>query len=292
MVIHGAGYRRIDYEPTSTFERIRPLAIHEWRVIFRRIPGVLLFVACLGPSIFNVFLLLLQAGIWEFGDLTRLTERSPRLDPNAMRFYLDPILGESYLPVLILTTLVGCRAIAKDRAAGALEILWTRGITPVWYFVGRWLGSVLLLAVPCVVAPLVLWILAVLSAPDWQLLSTTIEFMPRLLLAATAYVMVVAYLAVGFSAVAGTPTFASILWMFLLVGSAAMGRVLAHVFPRDAYWKGLSPVDSAQRLVRAVVGDDRVGESDPIHAVVFLALVVVPLTVLVRRRLRLGEAVG
>ena len=48
MAIYGAGYRPLDYRPTSAMRRLWPIACQEYKALFRRKLGVFAFIANFG----------------------------------------------------------------------------------------------------------------------------------------------------------------------------------------------------------------------------------------------------
>ncbi len=296
MVIHDQGYRALQYEPQPTWVRLLPLARLEFSVLFRRKLGQSLFFLCLLPCVFQLLVHLWRSGMVELGGIQgarALAGEIPGLDPANRRFYLDPILSYSRELMLVLTALVSCRAIAKDRAAGALELLWTRGITPAQYFLGKWLGSLWLLGIPCVVGPLVLWLYAVLNAPDWTLLERTIVWMPQAVLGLTFFAVVISFLALLFSAMAAGPNVATLFWLVLMGGSFAASRFLSVVFRGQDWWRSLYPFDSTARIARWIAGHEGIpGATWPVGvAWIGLLLCVALFGLPAWRRLRLSEAI-
>ncbi len=298
MTIYGRGYRRLEYAPTTAWRRLWPVAGGEYRTLLRRRLGVVAFLLCLVPSIVNLGIMLLQTGVWQLGPdrewLAELRQQFPRNDPEAIDFYLVPIVGEvfSFVIFVMLTSLVSCRAIAKDRESNALEIYWTRGIGPGGYFFAKWLGSFLLVATPFVAAPALIWVLGVLMAPDWGMLERTVAFVPRVLLALALFTAALSYVAVAFSAMAGTANFATLLWLFLILGTAAVGRVLARVLQGEWWLKAINPWDAAKRLAECVAGYTPREDYDPLAAAAALALVLLGVTAGVLRRMRATEALA
>jgi hypothetical protein len=221
-----------------------------------------------------------------------LGELSGFADPGKARFYVDPVIDWSYVSFLVLTAIVSCRAISKDRMTNALEILWTRGVTPVGYFAGKWLGSFLLLAVPALGYPFVLWLLAVLMAPDWSFLHQTLAFLPGVLLGLCLFAACLSYLAVAISALTSSPNFASILWVFFIAGTMALGRALARIFRGDWFWESINPVDALRRVVQWLAGTPPTFPVPLDSAVAFAAGYLVGVTLLLARRLRLQAAIA
>ena len=294
MAIFTRGYRDVRYQPTGAFARMWPIARHELTSMFRRRFGVILFLACLAPTIGQLLFLLVRAGLWDAVPEGRGGGTTPfgdRLDPSAPSFYLWPITTMSFVPFLILTTLVSVRAIAKDRAAGALEIYWTRAISPWTYFVGKWYGSFLLLASAFVLAPLALWLTSVLLAPDWGQLQATIAVVPRILLGFVWLCAMTSLLAVCVSAVAPTPNFAAIVWLLLVVGSLALGQVLRMAL-RSNWTVAVNPWRAGKRVVEWIADVTPFFDYSPLVALSTISGTAAVLLVLAARRLRVLEAVA
>lgn len=295
MAIHERGYRRLQFSPTSWFARVWPIAKLELRTMFKLRFGVIVYLACLMPTIGSLIMLLVRAGVWELGP-NRPRGGGPAsggmYDPSQAGFFLGPILVLSFVPGLIMTTLVSVRAVAKDRAAGALEIYWTRAISPAAYFFGKWLGSFLLLASAFVAAPFVLWLTSVLLAPDWQQLELTIGKIPRVLVGCTILSAVLSLLAVGLSAAVATPNYASILWLFLMGGSLGLSQVLRFITKQN-WVVALNPWRALKRVVEWVAADeDPFFNYSPWAAVAVLAVMLAVIGAAASRRLRVLEAVA
>jgi ABC-type transport system involved in multi-copper enzyme maturation permease subunit len=303
MTIYGVGYRKLEYAPEPIWRRLQAIAVIEFRSLFRSRWGVALFILCLAPSIVSLVVLLSQVGVLQLegrpgSHLREQIRHQMASDPHAMRFlpdnlrfYLEPIITESLLPFLVLTGLVSSRSIAKDRAANAMELSWTRGISPRGYFLAKWFGSAGLLVEIGVVAALVLWLIGVLLWQDWSLLETTATFLPQTALALFTFTAVMSYLPVALSALANTPNMASILWVMLLMGSMAAGHVVEQVMREHSWLQLISVWDAAGSVARAIAG---VRERSEVlrAAVTNLVVVTAALTVLVVRRMRLREAIG
>ncbi|MEZ5965560.1 MAG: hypothetical protein R3F56_17125 [Planctomycetota bacterium] len=294
MAIYTRGYRDVSYQPTSAFARIWPIARHELLAMFRMRFGAILFLLCLAPTVGQLILLLVRAGLWEVAPEGRGGGAIPfgdRLDPASPNFYMWPITTMSFVPFLVLTTLVSVRAIAKDRAAGALEIYWTRAISPWAYFVGKWYGSFLLLAAAFVAAPCVLWLTSVLLAPDWSQLEATIGMVPRVLAGLAWLCATMALLAVSVSALAPTPNFAAIVWLFVVVGSLGFGQVLRFAL-RENWTVAINPWRAGKRVVEWFAGFTPFFDYSPWAALGLVTGIAAVLLALAARRLRVLEAVA
>ncbi len=294
MTLVERGYRRVHYTPTSRLRRAWPVALLELRTMFRVRFGAVLYLICLGPTIGSLIFLLVRAGIWDLGAQRGGAGRGMPgggFDPSTPAFFITPIFTLSTVPFLILTTLVTVRAVAKDRAAGALEMYWTRGITPLDYFGGKWAGSFLLLASAFVAAPALLWLTSVLLAPDWRQFDATITFVPGMLAGLVLVCALLALLGVSLSALAGTPNFASILWLLLSVGTLIGGQLLWRLF-RDNWVVAISPWRAGRRVVEACAGEVPFADYSPLVAAGFLLGTVAVVFGLALRRLRVAEVVA
>lgn len=293
MTILDRAYRPLSYAPTAMATRLWAIAAAEGRLLFRTKWGFFAVLLCALPSIASLILLLIRFGFWEIGTPNLRTETGDaRTNPFSIRFYLDPIVRESYLPFLLLTTLVSCRSVARDRAAGGLELLWTRAISPWGYFVAKWCGSVLLLGTLFLVVPLALWSCAVLMAEDWTLFERTLPKMPAFAFAMAVLVLSLTFLATAFSAIAATPGFASILWLGLVVGSDRIAWVLSRL-ATDATWlRALHPWEAAHRIAAWICGVPRLQEYPVGIAVASLGTLVGVAFLVLLKKLRTEEALA
>lgn len=287
----------LDGGRVSALRRVWPLADFEFRSLFRSRWGVALFCACLFPGLGRLVMLLIAFGVLNFGPprlRSRLQGRTEiaGLDPGRVDFYLEPVL--SVMPglvfLLLLTSLVVARTIARDRMANALELYWTRGISPRGYVAGKWLGSILLCGTVTVAVPLALWLTAGLLAEDWSLMADSWVGMAW----ATAGLLLVTVVWTGMclsiSAICPAPNTAMVAWCMLLVGSSALGVVMANALREPWLRSCLSIWDAGAVVVRAIAGVSQRGVSVP-GAVGTLTVTFTVLAWIACKRLRLGEAV-
>jgi len=298
MVIHGVRYRPLDYQPTSRWRRGWPIAWNEFRSMFKMRwgMGIFLFILCFVPSLISLGWQFIYHGAYQIDSdvpwIEVVVGRTPRLNPASISFYLDPILRESFWVFMVLTTLVSCRAVAKDRPTDALEIYWTRGISPWGYFLAKWAGSFLLMGTVFIAAPLVVWLVGVAMASDWTQLEDSLWFMPRVMVGLIFMTAVLTYAAVAFSAFSRTPNRSSLIWAFFILGTAAAGRVLSRVFRGEYSWKAIDPWDSSKRLVEWFAGVSPWEDYDPTAAFVCLGVTLALLTIGLYRRLRHVEVIA
>lgn len=297
MTIYGLRYRPAPYVPTSTWRRLWPVARLEFGTLFRSKWGVALFLACLVPTFIWLIMLLVQLQVLSFGaPQARRVMARPELrqfDPLQPDYYVEIVVSpdRGLLVFLLLTALVTARAIAKDRATNALELYWTRGISPRGYFVAKWFGSFLLAALPTVAGPFVLWVTGAFLWEDWSHFETTWRFMPRALAALATFTGALTAICILLSAIAGSPNLAMILWCMLLGGTSALAHVVSEVARAPAAVSWLSVWDAAGTLAREIAGIPE-RRASAVGAIVLLGGLSLGLLALVRRRLRLQEAVG
>jgi len=212
--------------------------------------------------------------------------------PTNVKFYVDSIvaLEQGFFVLLLLSAMTCARAIAKDRATNALELYWTRGISPLGYFLGKWLGGFLLIGCLTILGPALLWLTGALLAEDWSFLQETIGFVPSALAGLTAFTIVFTALGLLVSAVSSSANVAMILWCILLGGSLAASGAMRELTNDDQVLQ-FNVWECAATLARACTGTvppyGSVG-----GALVMLGALVVVLVVVARRRLRTTEAIA
>lgn len=282
---------------TSLLRLLWPLAEFEARALFRSRWGIAMFCLCLLPGLARLVMLLILFGVVDFGPdqmRARLRHRPelPMFDPWRPDFYLEPVVAvmPGMVFALLLTSLVVARTIARDRQANAFELYWTRGITPFGYVLAKWCGGFLVTAAITVAVPLLLWITAVFLAEDWSLLFDSWWPMARTTFALAFATALLTGQCLALSVLCSSPNAAMVAWAMLLVGSTAVGNVMANALDEAWLRPCLSLWDATAVVVRAIAGVPQRGV--PVGpAVATLATVSVVLALLARPRLRIVEAV-
>ena len=316
MTIYGVGYRGLEYQPTPWFARVGAIASLEFTKPFRTKWGLILFILAFWYVLVKVVTMYVHLGgtMDAEGRMVRrplemLQQMSvgwnALLNPFVPAFYFDHALGSSgFLVFLVLTSLISVRAIAGDRATNGLEIYWTRSITPVGYFVGKWLGSFWLLAAVFFGGPLFCWLFSQLIAPDWDYLGHTIAYVPRVLAVLLLQCLVLSFVAVGFSAVAKSANLVWLLWIGVLVGGAVIAKlltVLARSFSLVAWdevvgFDAIQLWDAVARICYHLMGEVRPGRSPDDYSVglawCFLALYLGAVVLILWRQLRTERGVA
>jgi hypothetical protein len=294
-------YRRATFVPVPSWRRWWPLAWQQATSLWRTKWGVAMFFVCLIPSLIRLAMLLIAFGVVQFGPMSlrnrmqgRATGELAMFDPRRVEFYVEPVLQvmPGMVFALLLTTLVVARAVASDRATNALELYWTRGISPWGYVLAKWVGSVLLVSAITVVAPFVLWVVAVFLADDWSLFLDS--WQP--VLAGLGGLLVATGLWTGLgifvSAACARPNTAMVLWSVLLVGSSAVGVVLAAALREPELRSSLSVWHAGGVVARAIGGLPAPRGASLSGAWLTLGVLLLLTWLRARRRLRLTEALG
>ena len=312
MTIYGVGYRGLEYEPTSWFTRIWPIARLEYTKLFRSKRGLALFIMAFWYVLVKAGSLYVRLGVAvdeegeqlrrSFQLMQRVNENlNAFINPFEPAFYFDHALEHGFPVFLIFTSVISVRAIAGDRATNALEIYWTRGISSLGYFLGKWIGSFLLLAAIFVLGPLFLWIFSQLIAPNWDYLSNTVDHVPTGLLVLLFQCAVLSFLAVTFSAMAKSPNLATFVWFGFLLGTKVVAEILEtlarnfwarwdEALAYDAIWVW----DAVTRVCYDLAGQVRPGRHDYSVGIAWLSLGVYTALslVILRRQLRTERGVA
>jgi hypothetical protein len=173
----------------------------------------------------------------------------------------------------------------------ALELYWTRGISPRAYLFAKWLGSFMLVSLLTVAVPLVLWLSAVLLADDWSLLTDTAAQFGRVLAGLVLVTAVWTGICIQISALCASANTAMVLWSMLLVGSSALGAVMATLLREPWLASSISVWEAGAVIVRAVAGVPQ-GNVSLAGAALVLGGLFALLSVPVLRRLRVVEAIA
>lgn len=291
-------YRGLDCERVGGLRRLWPLARQEMMVLFRTKLGVALYFVCLFPSLGRLVMLLIMFGVLDFGPPTltnRLQQNLPpsldRINPERAEFYFEGSLSTmpGMIFFLLLTSMVVARCIARDRATNALELYWTRGISPWGYVFAKWLGGFLITASLTVGMPIVLWVTACFLAEDWSLL---IDTAPQFFTGVVAIAVVTGiWTAIGtlLSAVCSSANLAMVAWSMLLVGSSALGFVLSRALGERTLRSCMSFWDAGRVIVRSIADLHQSDASVP-GAFLMLGTLFVALLLLAKKRMRVVEA--
>tara|TARA_R110002072_G_scaffold228234_1_gene385018 strand:+ start:2008 stop:2907 length:900 start_codon:yes stop_codon:yes gene_type:complete len=291
-------YRSLDCERVSGFQRIWPLARQEMMALFRTKWGVALYFICLFPSLGRLVMLLIMFGVVEFGPRAlrdRMTDRMPpsmdHMNPERAAFYFEGALSTmpGMIFFLLLTSVVVSRCVARDRATNALELYWTRGISPWGYVFGKWLGGFLLTASMTVGMPLLLWLTGCFLADDWSVLTSTFAQFAIGLMGIT--LMTAIWTAIGtlISAVSSSANLAMVAWSMLLVGSTAAGFVISRALDEYYLRSCLSFWDAGGVVVRSIAGLPQ-RDVSVVGSIVMLATLFGCLLWFAKRRMRVVEA--
>lgn len=258
-------YREATFQPVPSGRRWWPLAAREASQLFRSRWGILLYGLCLIPFLVRAVILMIVYGVLSFGPdalRNRLQTQpiarggpGPELDPRSLQFYAaQAIQPPAFVFVLLLTSMVVARAIARDRTTNALELYWTRGISPAQYVLAKWAGGTLLVGSITVLAPFLLWTLAVFLAPDWSLLQNTAGGMAVLVAGLALATGVLTAIGTFVSGAAATANGAIVVWTTILVGGGAIAELLAAVLRAPELRSWVAPWTAFGVVVRDIAG--------------------------------------
>jgi ABC-type transport system involved in multi-copper enzyme maturation permease subunit len=296
-------YRPADYVPVPPATRWWPLARREATSLFASRWGILLYGLCLIPFLVRAVILLILFGVLALGpeELRTRLQQPPvvrggpgmaSLDPRMLAFYADQALRPpAFVFVLLLSSMVVARSIARDRMTNALELYWTRGISPGQYVFAKWFGGSLIVGSITVLAPFVLWLMAVFLAPDWTLLQQTAGGMARLLAALALATGALTAIGTFVSGAAATANGATVVWTIVMVGSVSVGELLAGVLRTPTLRSWTSIWEAFGVLVRAIAGVPQRNVSE-IGACACLGGLLAWSWWRGRRRLRMEDAIG
>ena len=288
-------YRTADFVPIPAWRRWWPVAAQEFASLFRTKGGIAMFCACLLPGVYKLVMLLILFGVVNFaprGLQARLQRAEVGLDPHRIEFYLEPVLSvrPGMIFALLLTSLVTSRAVARDRVTNALELYWTRSISPGAYLFAKWVGCGLLFAVFTVAVPTVLWITSALLADDAERVLATAPQLARAILGLAAVTGAWTALCILVSTMCSAPNTAMVSWSVLLVGSAAIAFVLSRALQQPSLMSCLSVWDAGAVVARGIAGVPQRGASVTGVVTTLLALLAA-FWWIAQRRLRLAEAI-
>lgn len=299
--IHDFGLRGYDGGRVGVVDRILAITTTELRRVFSKRLFLMFFFAALAPAIIAfVFVWIRFIVIEGSGQLVGFGRGMNRVGSDAgpfgrsifeVDFFFDILRGGSTALTLIYSGVVGAGIIARDRAAGALEIYFTRGIRPLAYFLGKLLAVWFLLLCQVLFGYLVVWIFAVSVAPtDSNYFATTWPFIPRLIAAQSFFCLTLAFWLVALSTSTDSVRFAVLRW----IGVLAALRIIAGVLNRFLMTPEtnlLSPHQVVKRIAQAIAGAEPSSMSLSSALVVWGILCVLAL-IWARRHLRPVEVVG
>lgn len=292
-------YREDHYAAVPAWRRWWPIAANEFGSLFRSKWGVAMFCVCLVPGIGRLVMLLILFGVVRFmpGLKNRISQGGEiALDPSRVDFYFEPVLAvmPGMVFALLLTSLVVARAVARDRVTNALELYWTRGISPRGYLFAKWLGCVQLMSIFTVLVPLVLWATALFLAEDTGPLWAIAPQFGVALVGVLVVTSLWTGICILISAACSTPNTAMVSWCMLLVGSTAIGVVLAGALKQPWLVSCLSVWDAGVVLVREFAGLPHRprGTVSVVGAATTLLSLLAVFALLARRRMRVAEAIA
>ena len=289
MGIQDFGFQTYEGKRVSTMSRATAIAWSTIRNTFKGKKFIFFYLMCISPALLAFAIVYLR---YIFMERVGGNWRLPFEDPDEVAFYFDPGRGMTPMTVLLFSAVAGAAVIAKDRAAGALELYFTRGIRPLHYFFGKWLAVFAMMMSQVLLPYLVVWIFGCLVAPaEIEFFSTTITFIPRLILAQAFVCASLSLFLTSLSSSTDSERFALLRWagvLFLLMVVSGMMRG----FFQDANWFAISPWNSVKRVAQWIVGIEPWNEFALMPALVSWGILTLLAILWTRRHLRPVEVVG
>jgi hypothetical protein len=287
MPIHDQGYRRWKGE-------IRPHPLRWWPIVRQGVMQVLpqrkvillIVLAWLGPIIQGVTLF---GKLRAKGLITQvLGQEGAKVGPG---FFWDAIDHQG-LWILLFVVLVGSNLIASDRRYRALQLYFSKPLTPLDYILGKLgiLGAFLVLTVW--VPILLLWLFGVIIEPTAQYFAA-IWFVPLSLTAYTLLLIAVAGLLIlALSAVGEKGVFIAGAWIILFgYGPFQLVILLLRELSGQAFWSLLSLERDLDQVGAWVFGRVTDSELHPAFSLLVLVAAVAVCYRVLQRRIRPVEVV-
>ena len=239
MVVHDFGYRAYEGERTSSLTRCFELAKSEVKRAFKGKRFLLFYIFCITPAILRLVLLYVHFVVQGDEQGSRLAARmgnrgfwSILAIVDQPEFYFNAMLAGTMVLVLMFSAVAISGIVAKDRAENALELYFTRGITPLHYIIAKWAAAFFLMLCQLLFPILAVWILGVYIAPDWQYFADTVGFMPNLILGLSFFCASLAFLATALSTSTDSPRFALMRWFGAFMLLSILGTIIWQVFEK------------------------------------------------------------
>ncbi len=295
MPIYERGYLELREEERPGRPSWLVLPLVEAGAWIRNRKLLVLWFACVIPFLVLLVRLFMALSLVALDGSAPRPGRMPHVflgNPRSMEFYSGPLLEFSLLPVLVFLAATAVRTISLDRKTGALELYFTRPLSPFRYILGRWCGAAIAVASVTAVPALLVWLAGALAAPDWSFLEETLWIPGRILLQGGFFALVMGIWVAAISSVTSSPRTSQILWAgFLAVMHLVFSGGLRR-FLRESWPVQLSPWGILQRVGEAILGvKPEVPLSLPLCVALSVLLSVLAYLVL-RRNLKPLEVVG
>ena len=206
-------------------------------------------------------------------------------------FYWEALHAQTVW-ALLFTVMVGSDLIAADRRNKALQLYFSKPITPNDYILGKLGVIAVFLAVSVWLPSLMLWLFGIAMEPTSAYLSA-VWFVPLpLTLWCLLQILVMGLLMLAMSAVAQRPVFIAVSWFILFGYGPFQGIVLLlRNLSRSDAWSVINLADNLQSTGTWWFGLESSSSVHPAFGTLVLILAVVGCYVVVRRRIEPVEVV-
>lgn len=250
---HTEIYRRFD----GTLERRRlrflPLAVAGIRVAFKRkLPALLLLTPSAIGAIVASFLVHLKFTV-EAGDVPGVDLRTTGMVAQmagqllAVSNQIVSFLLNTRLFALLVVAWYGAGLFAEDKRLGAHLLYFSRPITRLDYFLGKF-GTVSFYGACSFLFPtLTILSVASFSSPDWSFVTEKGDVIIKAIAYATLWILVLSTLALAVSSLVDRKTLALVAFVGLFLLTEAVGNVMTRIAD-SAYWSLLSLTRNFERV--------------------------------------------
>ena len=186
----------------------------------------------------------------------------------------------------------GSGLLCEDKRAGAHLLYFTRPITRLDYFLGKFLTFAVLAGIGILVPGIVICVFAAFSSPEWSFLKQEWDLFFRVTAYALVWVVGIGSITLCASSIASRRVFALIGTTAFLLFSQGVGTVLGHVVDRRLRLVG--PLDTIWEVVGKSLFQQPISEDFPSVGAAYAATAGFSALALfvVSRRIRSWEVVG
>lgn len=217
-----------------------------------------------------------------------LPQAAQFLTPTAETF--REFLDQQGIFVFFVTIFAGSGLIANDRRANALQIYLSKPLTRIEYVVGKLVTLLILLVAITLVPGLLLLLLQMLFAGDFEFLRANLFLIPAIVLFSAVQVFVSAFAILALSALSKSRRFVGIMYAGIIFFTAAMYQALRTITGSQS-WAWLSPGNTLDVIAGAVFRSSA-APAIPVPAAVLVVLVIIGTSILVlERRVRAVDVV-
>ena len=153
---------------------------------------------------------------------------------------------------LLAAAWYGSGLLCEDRRVGAHQLYFSRPMTRLDYFLGKFLVCAFFVGCTVLVPGLVICGVAALSSPEWSFVKEQGDVIWRTVAAAAVWVVLTSSAVLAISSLASRKSFALIGCFALIMIPSAMAGLLGNL--RDERFVALSPLISYHKVASSILG--------------------------------------